>query len=305
MNIVGPLVSIGMPVLDCERTVSTAIRSIQAQTYPYWELVIIDDGSRDDTLGIVRSFNDARMRVVTDGRSRGVAARLNEAVALSRGTYFARMDGDDVCYPERLSLQVRYLQEHPDIDLLGGTIMVFRGDGDVVGVQSVRTMHEEIVGPPWRACILPHSTWVGKTEWFRQNPYDPHCTSVEDRELLLRTRSRSHFAGISSVVLGYRQNSVSLKKSWAARVQFSRALFRDGLINREYLSALCGVAGEYGKFVIDLFAVVTGLKYHILRNRAHPASPEDRKHWSVIWNMLRDNVHQAADLLFLPHAGAW
>jgi glycosyltransferase involved in cell wall biosynthesis len=91
-----PLVSIGMPVFNCERTLSTAIQSILNQTYANWELIIIDDGSKDKTLEIAKSFRDPRIEVINDGQNQRLPIRLNQAIALSRGKYFARMDGDDV-----------------------------------------------------------------------------------------------------------------------------------------------------------------------------------------------------------------
>src|SRR5271157_2334580 len=95
-----PTVSIGMPVYNCARTLDIAIRSIVKQTFPNWELLLIDDGSADETVGICRSFCDPRVQVIADGAHKGLVARLNQAIDLSRGRYFARMDGDDVCYPE-------------------------------------------------------------------------------------------------------------------------------------------------------------------------------------------------------------
>src|SRR4051794_36827493 len=114
-----PLVSIGMPVRNNEKTLGVAVRSIVRQTYPQWELLLINDGSTDGTLEVARGFCDERIRVIDEPESRGLPARLNQAVAAARGEYFARMDGDDLSYPERLERQVAYLQAHPEVDLVG------------------------------------------------------------------------------------------------------------------------------------------------------------------------------------------
>ena len=108
-----PLVSIGISVYNCQATIGSAFRSILNQTYENWELILIDDGSQDDTLTIIKQFNDDRIRIYSDGRNRGLPGRLNEAVALSQGKYFARMDGDDICYPTRLASQVDFLEKNP------------------------------------------------------------------------------------------------------------------------------------------------------------------------------------------------
>src|SRR5512135_1398022 len=114
-----PLVSIGMPVRNNEATLALAIRSILEQTYTNWELLLIDDGSSDGTLRVMRGFTDERIRIFSDGLSLGLPDRLNQAIDASRGEYFARMDGDDVSYPRRLGRQVDYLRHHPQVDLVG------------------------------------------------------------------------------------------------------------------------------------------------------------------------------------------
>src|SRR5215472_3881837 len=95
----GPLVSIGMPTFNCERTLAIAIRSILNQTYDNWQLLLMDDGSTDRTLEVARGFADPRISVLTDHSHKGLVPRLNQAVEMSQGEYFARMDGDDVAYP--------------------------------------------------------------------------------------------------------------------------------------------------------------------------------------------------------------
>src|SRR4051812_47547353 len=117
MNTTMPLVSIAMPVRDSQRTLPVALRSIVSQTYPNWELLLFDDGSTDRTLEIARSFADDRIKIVSDGRGRGMTVRLNQAARVASGKYYARMDGDDAAYPQRLERQVAYLESHPEVDL--------------------------------------------------------------------------------------------------------------------------------------------------------------------------------------------
>lgn len=91
-----PLVSTGMPVFNCQQTLNTAVQSILNQTYSNWKLIMIDDGFQDRTLDIAHSFHDPRIKVVSGGQNQQLPIRLNQAIALSRGKCFARMDGDDV-----------------------------------------------------------------------------------------------------------------------------------------------------------------------------------------------------------------
>ena len=91
---------------DASATVLDTIRSLQWQTLSDWELVLFDDGSTDDSVGVVQSISDKRIRLQRDGQRKGLAARLNEAVALARGRFIARIDADDICFPARLEKQV-------------------------------------------------------------------------------------------------------------------------------------------------------------------------------------------------------
>ena len=212
-----PVVSIAMPVRNCERTLKLAVGSILAQTYPSWELLLIDDGSSDGTAEIARSFQDSRIIVYSDGMARGLVARLNQAIALSRAKYFARMDGDDVAYPERLERQLAYLESHPDVDLIGAAILVFGQDGTPLGKRVVRPDHEAICSTPASGFGLAHPTYVGRLEWFRRHGYREQALRCEDQDLLLRTYRCSRFANVPEILLGYREETIALRKLLPAR----------------------------------------------------------------------------------------
>lgn len=279
-----PLVSIGMPILNCEKTLCAAIRSILNQTYWNWELFLIDDGSKDKTLLVAKSFNEPRIRVITDGLHRNLPTRLNQAIAMSRGKYFARMDGDDIAYPERLQTQVQYLENHPDIDIVGTPMLVFGRDGQVIGSTTVKKSHSEICCRPWAGFYLSHPTWMGKLEWFRTHQYRPQAIRVEDQDLLLRTYKISRFACLPELLLGYRQESLCLKKILTGRYYFSMALLEKALSERDYLFAF-GVAEQAVKALVDTVAIATGLNFKLLRHRiSHPVDTAELIRWKEVWS---------------------
>ena len=154
-----PLVSIGMAVHNSEATLASAIQSLMNQTYTNWELLLADDGSSDNSLAIARSFNDPRIRIFTDGENRGLAKRLNELVAVARGELFARMDADDIAYPERFARQVAILTANPVVDLLGTSAIVFNGLGEPVSLMRCRQTLVEFCRRPWNGFnVLIHPT---------------------------------------------------------------------------------------------------------------------------------------------------
>lgn len=287
----GPLVSVGMPIFNCEKTLGLAIRSILHQTYRNWELLLIDDGSTDKTLPVAQSFEDPRIKVITDGVHTGIAQRLNQAVIMSKGKYFARMDGDDISYPQRFELQVKYLEDRPDVDLLGSKILVFKGNGQVLGTRNVAESHEEICRRIWRRFRLTHATWMGRVEWFRTHPYRPEATGAEDQDLLLRTYTLSRFACLPEILLGYREECLSLKKILNRRYTLSKTFFREGYLKGQYCWFLKGIVAEVVKVPLDIFAVSTGLNYRILKHRAGPVDDMSLERWRNVWVQVQ-TIHE-------------
>jgi glycosyltransferase involved in cell wall biosynthesis len=293
-----PVVSIGMPLFNCEKTLGTALRSILKQTFQNWELLIIDDGSTDQTREVARSFEDPRVRVIADGEHRGLVARLNQAIDLGSGKYFARMDGDDVAFPDRLRRQADFLTENARIDLVGCGILVFGDSGRVLGVRHVAENHTEICGRPWAGFHLPHPTWMGRIEWFRSHRYDAKAVRAEDQELLLRTYSTSCFSCLPEILQGYREDQLVLRNILRGRYSFTIAVLRDFFEQKRYLTAIGGALGQCTKALVDVLAISTGLNHRILRHRARPARTEIVEDWSDVWERVQDYTES-----ILPYVG--
>ena len=154
----------------------------------------------------------------------GLTPRLNRCVGLARGQYIARMDADDVAYPQRLDRQVRFLQEHPDIDLLGAGAVVFEGTGEVFGRYPTACTHEDICRRPWWGFPLAHPTWMGKRRWFQSHPYCEGHARVKTKIFLLRELSDEPICCLEEVLLGYRVEGISVSNSMKGRYNFCRTL---------------------------------------------------------------------------------
>src|SRR3954468_5693657 len=120
-----PTVSVLLAVYNARRYLRQAIDSILAQTFTDFEFIIIDDGSTDDTLAILREYEkrDGRIRLISRP-NKGLTTTLNEGLALARGEFLARMDGDDVALPTRFEKQVTYLRDHPECVLVGSRVLL-------------------------------------------------------------------------------------------------------------------------------------------------------------------------------------
>lgn len=278
-----PLVSVGMAARNAERLIAASVCSLLQQTYQNWELIIIDDGSSDATVECVRRFADPRIKLRVGGSTLGLAARLNQAIDSAGGKYFARLDADDVAYPERLDRQVAFLERHPEIDLLGTGAMVFASDGRAIGLFPLRQTHAEICANPWSGFYLAHPTWMGRREWFRAHRYRADMHKAQDQELLLRTFRHSCFACLPDVLLGYRQDRLSLRKILHGRRSFCAALVSDARRHGAYAKVLYALAAQASKGMIDAIAIGTGLGRNILRHRAVPALSRDVEAWQRVW----------------------
>ena len=288
-----PIASIGMSVHNCERTIAASIRSILNQTFSDWELIVIDDGSRDRTLATAADFRDPRIRVVDGRENIGLPQRLNQAVQTSTGKYFARMDGDDIAYPERLAKQVSFLDQHPEVDLLGTSMSVFKDGASLIGLRPAPASHAAICAHPWAGFPMAHPTWMGRIEWFRANPYLPKAVRMEDQELLLRTYAKSTFACLDEVLLAYREESLSLRKNLVARHNFVRALWHCARSGGTYWTAARGTLAQLGRTLLDAAALSTGLDHKLLRHRARPAPRQEISRWSEIWRDVTRTVPSA------------
>lgn len=278
-----PRVSIGMPVFNCEKTLAIAIRSILNQTYCNWELLVMEDGSSDRSLQVAQSFADPRISVFADGLHKGLVPRLNQAVEVSRGEYFARMDGDDVAYPQRLERQIRYLEQRSEVDLLGTGMLVFKDDGHALGARLADETHEKICRQPWAGFYLGHSTWMGRTRWFRSHQYDEKALGAEDQVLLLRSYAISRFACLPDILCGYREDQLVLSKILRARYSFMIAVYQEFFERKNYLLAIRGIVQQWAKALVDGFAITTGLNYRVLRHRAGFLDELSQRRWEEVW----------------------
>ncbi len=147
MSMQDPKVTVLMPVYNGEKYLRDAVLSILNQTFKDFEFLIINDGSTDNSLAILKTFQDSRVRVVNNDMNLQLPATLNKGLELARGTYIARMDCDDISLPERLARQVECLDANPDFGLCSTDIVSINAQGQVIDIPK-----DKIKGVPveWR-----------------------------------------------------------------------------------------------------------------------------------------------------------
>lgn len=278
-----PLVTIAMPIYNAGKYLRPAVLSILQQTVRDWELIVIDDGSSDGSPESIRDILDSRLRVLSDGLNRGLAARLNEAIDLARGRYFARMDQDDVSYPERLAQQLAFLERDSELDLVACRCVSIDADSRLVGALPYALAHEKLCARPWAGFYLPHPTWMGRIDWFRRHRYaSPGPYGCEDQELLLRSYRQSRFATVPEVLFAYR---VRTKIDWGKSVKARRTLL--GIQLHHFVAAR---QMHFGILAALAFIARVGLdslnffgNFGILRQSAEKVEASEESRWRSVF----------------------
>lgn len=236
-----PLVTIGIPVYNVGRFIGMTLKSVLKQTYTNFELIITDDGSTDNTVEVIRSFNDPRITLIVDGENHGISYRLNQQIDLAKGKYFVRMDGDDLMFPERVEKQVHYLDEHPNVDVVGSPIVVIDDDNKIIGYRrySCENLSKKKL---CKATCFAHPTVCGRIEFFREFRYIEKYNGTEDNNLWIRGYKNNNFAQMERPFMFYRDPLVFKLKTYLSRMRVKKTMYRDLMqtneADRSYLRKL-------------------------------------------------------------------
>lgn len=200
-----PLVSIVMPCFNAGRWLGAALDSLQRQTHRELEIVAIDDASTDGTPGLLteRARADARIRPVRLERNMGPGAAANRGLAESRGQFIARLDADDVAMPERIEVQLAFLQQ-TGVDLCGSWFVEF-GQGIP---RAVRWPHAEAAVKAGLLFQNPicHPTVMARRQVFERHPYGPDARLAEDYDVFSRASAEFRLANVPRALTRYRRH---------------------------------------------------------------------------------------------------
>jgi glycosyltransferase involved in cell wall biosynthesis len=208
-----PLVSVIIPVYNCEQYIRTAVESIIAQSYKNLEIIIIDDGSTDSTWDILNELKlrDGRIATYRNKRNLKIVGTLNFGIEKSNGKYIARMDGDDYREVDSIYQQVSFLENNQDVVIVGGSIDVCDGDLNVVNHRKYPLIDEEIRAKLFRYNPFAHPAIVIRKSALEGNPY--LLNWAEDYDIYFRLGNKGKFANLPTTVLKLRTHSSSISQS--------------------------------------------------------------------------------------------
>lgn len=209
-----PLISVIMPVYNNSLFICEAIESVLNQTVTDFELIIIDDFSTDDTVAMIDTYHDKRIKLVKHICNHGAALSINEGINLSSGKYIARMDGDDRNCSNRFEKQLEYLKNHPDISICGSHMNLIDESGNYLRMQNKKNGNDAIkIGLFFGETSLAHPSIFIQKEKLNQNclRYDSAFRYAEDYEFYCRASQSVCLDNLDEPLIEYRlhNNSVS------------------------------------------------------------------------------------------------
>lgn len=200
-----PMITVLMSVYNGEKYLKEAIDSILAQTFKDFEFLIINDGSTDNSVNIIESYDDPRIKLINNEKNLKLIASLNKGISLARGKYIARMDSDDISMPERFEKEIKFLESNPDYGLVATYYTVIDGMGSEKYKMSYPSSNDLIKLFLSVNCPIVHGSVMGRTELFKENPYgSKEFSAVEDYELWVRMSKRTKIHNIPEYLFKYR-----------------------------------------------------------------------------------------------------
>jgi glycosyltransferase involved in cell wall biosynthesis len=236
-NIKSLKVTILMPVYNSEKFLREAIDSILNQSFKNFEFIIIDDGSTDSSKEIIETYKDPRIKYFNNKENMGVARTLNRGIRLAKGEYIARMDADDISHSDRLRLQVKFLDQHPNYSLIASKVEVIDNSGkklgtwvtDLLDIYSNDQIRNQL---PISNC-LAHPSIIFRSNVIKKYYYNESLRrGIEDYELWLRlVNAGCRIEKMNKILLLYRQKLQMHPSYSLSNIIFTKSDYAESFFN--------------------------------------------------------------------------
>lgn len=203
-------ITVLMPVYNAAGYIAEAIESVLLQTFRDFELLIVNDGSTDSTVEMIRSFKDDRI-VLIEQENLGVAAALNNGLQHAKAAYIARFDADDICYPERLEKQYHFMRSNPDYIVVGSAADYMDALGNYIFTHHPHAItNEQLQNLSYTTCPFIHASVLYKKDVITNVGYNIYAHSFEDHLLWQQIKGKGKMYNLPDKLLSVRLNPSSL-----------------------------------------------------------------------------------------------
>lgn len=199
-------ISVVTSVYNCEQYIGQTIQSVLDQTFEDWEFIIINDCSKDRSAEVIQSFDDARIRFIDNENNKGQCYNLNYGISIAKGEYIARLDHDDLCYPERFSKQIAYMDAHMDVVLLGSWMdQLVDGKIKKIDKPDIHDAQELKFSLMFYNRCMPHSSFMIRKKAMLDNhiKYEKYVFA-EDYHLILQMLIVGVVEALDDALIAYR-----------------------------------------------------------------------------------------------------
>ncbi len=228
-------ISILMPAYNAAKYIADAIDSVLLQTFGLFELIIVNDGSTDNTVKIIQSYNDDRI-ILIDQENGGVSKALNTGLSVAKGEYIARFDADDICYPERIQKQLDFLETNPSYVIVGSDAEYMLENGEhLFNFSCIGHTHEDLIAKLYFYCPFIHSSVMyRKNDVLKAGGYSLLAHNFEDYFLWTRLATMGKLYNLPEIIIRIRFNpaSVTIDEKWRGKRfrELKRNIIRKGVI---------------------------------------------------------------------------
>lgn len=270
-------ITVGIPFYNNEKTLDIAIKSVIYQTFKDWELILIDDGSEDNSLEIAKKWEsfDSRVTLICDGTNKGLVYRLNQVIDIANGDFIARMDADDIMLQERLEKQLNIFINSPKIDVVATAAYTIDENNNPLGIRGTDGIDIKNKKDILKKSLLIHPSILVRKDWYRLNKYDKKYIRAEDFELWCRTFTYTNFYRITEPLLLYREGNINIK-NYVLSMKTLRMIYRNysiGLLSNCELNI--AIYKSHLKSLLYRFMGILNLQ-HILTARRNRTLTKDQ-----------------------------
>lgn len=266
-------VTIGIPFYNAEETILDAVRSVFAQTHQNWELLLIDDGSSDKSLELVKAINDPRVSVYSDGENLKLATRLNQIIDFAKYDYIARMDADDLMTPDRMERLINVLISE-NYDLVSCGTYSIKMNNSYNGYRGDSEEKYNFKGILNKSQKFLHAGLIARKSWYQRNRYNEKVPVGQDTHLWLRASKALdfHAKSISDPLYMYREEgNVTAKKlmnAYQVERNFYAPMIDNMLLKYKYISK-----SWVKTFIVKIMSISGSLDY--LLNRRNKSNIDE------------------------------